>query len=171
MSQVVYAPAPQMAPSHGLSMPAKLGIAAAVIVVLYILFKDKVDAYLASTSQPAGPSPSGPSPSGPSPSGPSVGPTPSPSPAPAPRPARPSAMVDCGYGDRPRGWYDVKNRGYRNDFCRHVGDYPGWWTCAVQGDTNADGTVKVYSDRGVYQYDPNAPFDPYTGDLTGWHCP
>lgn len=154
MSQPMYVQLPmamQPMPQQGMSTGVKLAIAAGILVVLYLLFKDKVDAYLAGVS-----------------------PTPSPSPSPAPpvvKPARPNTMVDCGYPDRPRGWYDVKGRGYRNDFCRHVGDYPGWWACAVQGEKNADGTDKVYSDRGVYQYDPNAPFDPYNRDLTGWHCP
>ena len=149
MSQPMYMiPMPQQ--SQGMSTGVKLSIAAGVFVVLYLLFKDKIDAYLAGV--PPNPSPPVNKP-------------------PVNKPARPSTMNDCGYPDRPRGWYDVKGRGYRHDFCRHVGDYPGWWTCAVQGEKNADGTDKIYSDRGVFKYDVDTPFDPYNKDLTGWHCP
>jgi hypothetical protein len=70
-------------------------------------------------------------------------------------------MTDCGYSGMPRGWYDMLGRGYRNDFCRNVGTAASpTWMCNIQdvGDKQA-------------VYDPNMPFDPYTGDLTGWHCP
>lgn len=173
MQQMAMPPMPQMAMQPMSQMPmqqmatqttsqqkmstgVKLAIAAGILVVLYLLFKDEIKAYLAGTGQnSAG-------------TGQNSAQTPNLAIA---KPARPNTMDDCGYPDRPRGWYDIKGRGYRNDFCRHVGDYPGWWTCAVQGEKNTDGTDKIYSDRDVYQYDPNTPFDPYTKDLTGWHCP
>lgn len=63
----MYAPMP-MAQSQGMSTGMKLGIATAVLVILYFLFKDKVDAYLAGTKvdvTPAGPTTVVPGPNGP----------------------------------------------------------------------------------------------------------
>ena len=77
------------------------------------------------------------------------------------QPARPTTLTDCGYPGMPRGWYDIKGVGYKNDFCRYGGDAASpIWFCKIFNGTDE-----------THTYDPNKPFDPYTGNLTGWHCP
>ncbi len=171
---VNYVQYPQQEPP--ISTPVKIAIAAGVIGILYYLLVLSKE-----PTQPVGPSTPG-SPSNPSnpsiyipptpatPSGPSTPLLPGPA-KPMQPPARPTNMTDCGYNSQPRGWYDIKGRGYRNDFCRFVGDAPIWWSCAVQGELGPDGKPVMYSENGKYAYDPNTPFDPYTGGLTGWSCP
>lgn len=80
--------------------------------------------------------------------------------------ARPTKMGDCGYPNKPRGWYDTKKRGVRNDYCRYVGDWPGKWVCNVQG-TKADGSDSVES---ALQYSESEPFDPYQDTMQGFNC-
>lgn len=80
--------------------------------------------------------------------------------------ARPTKMGDCGYPNRPRGWYDTKKRGVRNDYCRYVGDWPGKWMCNVQG-TRADGLDSVESEL---QYSESESFDPYQDTMQGFNC-
>ena len=76
-------------------------------------------------------------------------------------PPRPTTLTDCGYPGLPRGWYDIKGVGYKNDFCRNVGDAASpIWSCKI-----------FNGDNETHTYDPNMPFDAYKGDLTGWHCP
>ena len=156
-----------MAPPQG-GMPQwlKILIAVAVVGLIIYVYQNKDVIFAPKPPVPSVPGAGSSSPG--MPPSPAVDPLPSPAvdpiPLPAPAPARPTEMTDCGYGDRPRGWYDVRGRGYKNDFCRHVGDYPGWWHCSVQGENNI-------ATPGVFTYDPNAPFDPYVGNLQGWHCP
>ena len=85
-------------------------------------------------------------------------------------PLRPTTMSDCGYPDRPRGWYDVRNRGYRNDFCRHVGAHPGVWACVIQGDVDANGAQLSHTEIYNYPYNPNTPYDEYKKTLIGGNC-
>ena len=76
-------------------------------------------------------------------------------------PPRPTTLSDCGYQGMPRGWYDIKGVGYKNDFCRYGGDASApIWFCKIFNGTDE-----------THTYDPNMPFDPYTDNLTGWHCP
>ena len=76
-------------------------------------------------------------------------------------PARPTTLSDCGYQGLPRGWYDIKGVGYKNDFCRNVGDAATpTWSCKI-----------FNGDNETHTYDPNMPFDKYENNLTGWHCP
>lgn len=80
-------------------------------------------------------------------------------------PPRRRTINDCGYKDKPRGWYDLTNSGVKNDFCRHVGSEPNIkWACTLanQGINDQDTSIS---------YDPNTPFEPYNNDLTGWSCP
>lgn len=72
-------------------------------------------------------------------------------------------ITDCGYGNKPRGWYDVLNRGYYQDYCRFIGD-GDWWACAVNGAT------WQYSPRGMYSYDPTRSFQTRPDVLTGMAC-
>lgn len=78
---------------------------------------------------------------------------------------RTTNVADCGYPSRPRGWYDVQGQGARNDFCRFVGDLPGWFTCKLAG-SNVEMTPqgKYPSTKG------DEPHDPYTGGFTGRGC-
>lgn len=151
----------QFPPQQGMSGLTKLAIAAGIALLLFLIVSKIYESTPLGTGTGTGST---------SPSTPTPTPTPPPPKPPVVKPNRPADMIDCGYPDRPRGWYDMEGRGYRNDFCRHIGDYPGWWACTVQGRKNPDGSVQAYSDRGVYQYDASEPFDPYTGTLSGWNC-
>jgi hypothetical protein len=49
---------------------------------------------------------------------------------------RPSTIIDCGYANKAKGWYDVVGQGYKNDYCRYVGDSP-FFSCQLSdGSTN-----------------------------------
>jgi len=140
----------------------KVLIGAVVLYVLYIVFKDQIHAVVNNMRSPVVVV-DNPGPPLTSPGLPLIE---------VEAPLRPTVMSDCGYSDQPRGWYDVKNRGYRNDFCRHVGDQQNsWWSCVVQGETDAAGNPVFYSQPGRFTYDANTPHDEYKQDLTGWHCP
>ena len=38
--------------------------------------------------------------------------------------AKPTHVADPGYGNRERGWYDAFGTGFKDTYCRHVGDEP-----------------------------------------------
>lgn len=65
---------------------------------------------------------------------------------PAPVKPRWSNIADCGYGTQLHGWFDAQGQGVKNDYCRFVGDEPGWFACALAGSTNP------YTPKG--QFDP-----------------
>ena len=69
---------------------------------------------------------------------------------------RRNPIIDCGYRDRPRGWYDIQNQGVKNDYCRVVGD-PGntWFSCYLAG-TNPINHITPSSQI----INPNQPNEP-----------
>jgi len=94
--------------------------------------------------------------------------TPAPAPAPTPAPGskpRAADSSDCGYPNRPRGWYDIQGQGVRNDFCRFVGNWPGWFSCKLAGSTAEMTAQGTYPDAKG-----NDAHDPYTGGFTGHNC-
>lgn len=81
--------------------------------------------------------------------------TPSGTPPPAPPPAltstsikpRPAKIIDCGYGDRPRAWYDIQGQGAQNDYCRYVGNHPGRFSCQLAGGTSPSTPPGLYDGK------------------------
>ncbi len=76
-------------------------------------------------------------------------------------------IYECGYETQPRGWYDFRKQGVKNDYCSYVGDNPAYFACQF-GDP-AKLTDRLYANA----YDPNAPHDPFVkGDYTcKWPAP
>lgn len=69
-------------------------------------------------------------------------------------------IVDCGYSNLKRGWYDIQGQGSRNDYCRFVGGPgPVWMSCAINGFTNNTPLEEVIPE--------NMPNDNFTG---GYGC-
>lgn len=82
---------------------------------------------------------------------------------PAPASTRRKAIGDCGYHDKPRGWFDLDGKGVFNDFCRYVGGSDteaAWWSC-----TKASEADNVISEKGKYTFTSNP--NPYYGGLLG----
>jgi hypothetical protein len=70
---------------------------------------------------------------------------------------RPAKIIDCGYPDMTRGWYDFSGQGVRNDYCRFVGN--NTFSCQMAGST------KPYADQA--QADANKPHDPFVTPYGG----
>ena len=67
---------------------------------------------------------------------------------------RPKVIYDCGYRENIRGWYDFRNQGERNDFCRFVGNLNDRVFSCEFGEKVEDRYVTNAS------WDANAPHDP-----------
>lgn len=77
---------------------------------------------------------------------------------------RPTSMADCGYPQKVRGWFDMQGQGVKNDFCRYVGDWPGYFSCQLAGTT-------TNTPKGEYPDSrENDPHDAYKGEFTGHNC-
>lgn len=78
---------------------------------------------------------------------------------------RTTFLGDCGYPDKTRGWFDLDNTGYADDFCRFVGDKTdAWWTCTKATDNDL-----YIAPRGTYTFSEKDPYMPYNGEIAS--CP
>ncbi len=73
-----------------------------------------------------------------------------------PRPAR---IKDCGYGHMKRGWYDFRNQGVKNDYCRHVGDHPNIWFSCQFADANGNVDASNQNTSPSMIFNPDAPHE------------
>jgi hypothetical protein len=71
----------------------------------------------------------------------------------APVKARQTLITNCGYADKPRGWFDIQGQGVRNDYCRFVSagsTGQAKFVCALAGGTEQETPVDEARSTGAF---------------------